>query len=454
MSKTINSFDQAVQSLQAQRTLRVDATGGNLHALSGLEKAGVAFQRVVLRRSPEQLGTSDAAVAKALAGLYRNEHAGSSRFEVARQLGRLGLDRFADLLAAAPRLEQRSAVLEPGVPPVVEEPIFQTLAEVRGQTGLPDSISPQRLAAAARHGRDLAVAREPKLAAPAAIAAPKRDPAITQLVADLRSGSVDATAFVVRVFPLIKDRLGSHAAGVIDVRSDNYYARLGDKARYRDIGVPRHSAVVLASGETVHANRVTLGGLGEPSIAAQAPTSNTLQDFLGVVREQDVRTIVDLTNNDDKRQRSVPDYARDPAHGLDGVDSTTADLRAIGVEQRALSLPDQPVAYLNFTRWPDHGAPALRDFSQLVDSVVRERQGKPGALLVHCTAGVGRTGTLYAGLELNRLARNGELNPGNVLEKVLDVVADGRRDRGLAFVQAPVQLALLFDYAESLLGQG
>ena len=62
------------------------------------------------------------------------------------------------------------------------------------------------------------------------------------------------------------------------------------------------------------------------------------------------------------------------------------------------STPDDPplkVTHYHFTAWPDHGVPA--DKTSLIQFIQRTRKCHPYSntdpLLVHCSAGVGRTGT-------------------------------------------------------------
>ena len=55
------------------------------------------------------------------------------------------------------------------------------------------------------------------------------------------------------------------------------------------------------------------------------------------------------------------------------------------------------VTHFHYTKWPDHGVPVspspLMKFRTLVTTRLHETSGP---LLVHCSAGVGRTGTFIA----------------------------------------------------------
>jgi protein tyrosine phosphatase len=351
------------------------------------------------------------------------------------------------------------------------EEIAQALQGLNGKGKGPEktATAAARLSSAASHGREIvknqtAPAKTASAASAttsaAAASAPKKaatsnasnTPQALNLVKNLKAGAITDATFLKEVFPLIQNRLGEKAGDIINTRSNQYYHHLGAKARYTDIGAPKETIVSLKSGDLIHANFVSVGGLGKPAIATQAPKAETIKDFVTLIQEQNITTIIDLTNTNDKQTRKIPDYARQPQHGFESTDKTTSELKNSSIEKRELKTgPNQhKVDYLNLTTWPDHGVVDLGTLSNLIAAIGQEHGNKSGGLVIHCTAGVGRTGTVFAGVELSRLAKNGELTKDNFAEKVLDVVAEGRKARGNAFVQAPGQLDLLFDYAQSL----
>lgn len=53
------------------------------------------------------------------------------------------------------------------------------------------------------------------------------------------------------------------------------------------------------------------------------------------------------------------------------------------------------VHHLQYTAWPDHGVPDdASDFLALVFRVRKYREGTVEPIIVHCSAGIGRTGVL------------------------------------------------------------
>lgn len=653
---SINNLNSALNSLSSNQTLRANEDGSNLHTVSGFEKIGIAFQKHVLRKSPEQLGTSQAIIGKAIASLYKNEHPGATTNQISKVLDKLGFKEFAQLIKNSPALSSRSAAVEsspefsdheteiygsftknasgragtaqapakkeslpehlasadeiakaleqlsgkeakePTAPPRKESlrspggnnalpehlasgdeiakaleqlnaketkeptppPRKESLRSPVGNSALPEhlasgdevakavaalnaqeaknnvlpehlasgeeidkalaalnkkpnSAAALRLSSAASHGREISQAKQ-AVVNPAKTATSnnaqtqiadierrlqlaeegkhvnedgtrvrpfkagekekdvtqlkaklaelqstqagesKIKPEIAKLIQNIKDGVIDETNFTKEFFPFIQGRLGKDASAIIQLRSNQYYEHLGEKARYADIGSPKHSIVPLSSGNKIHANFIPVGGLGDPAIATQAPKAGTIKDFVALIQEQNVTTIIDLTNPYDKDKRHIPDYARKPEHGFQSQDQTSAKLRDAGIEKRELQVAsgEHKAAYINLTTWPDHGVVSLKTLTDLVEVIGQEHGDKAGGLCIHCTAGVGRTGTVFASIELNRLAKGGELTADNFAEKVLDVVAEGRKARGNAFVQSPPQLSLLFDYAKSL----
>ncbi|KAG7492102.1 hypothetical protein MATL_G00011070 [Megalops atlanticus] len=143
-------------------------------------------------------------------------------------------------------------------------------------------------------------------------------------------------------------------------------------------------------------------------IAAQGPLPSTVNDFWRMIWEQRVQGVVMLTNCTEGGRVKCEQY-----WPLDYSPCTYGDvsvriifeqpesnwtLREFEVTDRAAS-EVRLVKHFHFTAWPDHGVPdgtsALIQFRGLVRNHI-ESCGSVGPTVVHCSAGVGRTGTLIA----------------------------------------------------------
>jgi protein tyrosine phosphatase len=68
------------------------------------------------------------------------------------------------------------------------------------------------------------------------------------------------------------------------------------------------------------------------------------------------------------------------------------------------------VKHLHFVGWPDHGVPDLNDvyksFQYMLEKVDDAKTKSKGPIVVHCSAGVGRTGTFISMYNLHYNIRN------------------------------------------------
>lgn len=106
--------------------------------------------------------------------------------------------------------------------------------------------------------------------------------------------------------------------------------------------------------------------------------------------------------------------------------------------------------YVKAETWRDSGRMPVKAFSMLVNNVVKI--AKEGITMVHCSAGVGRSGTLIVACAINALVKQKILTKDNRNETIAALVRAVRMQRGPLAVQTKDQMELLFDYANSELG--
>ncbi|MTI12654.1 hypothetical protein E1189_06390 [Sansalvadorimonas verongulae] len=109
------------------------------------------------------------------------------------------------------------------------------------------------------------------------------------------------------------------------------------------------------------------------------------------------------------------------------------------------------VSRLNVDYWVDKEALSVKDLSNLVAYV-----GDDGFenIMVHCKAGIGRTGTVMTGVALLNMMRKGDINPNKIESTVERVILDMRGARGGRAVQTADQLQLLKDLVASWFQNG
>ncbi|XP_056885193.1 receptor-type tyrosine-protein phosphatase H-like isoform X4 [Takifugu flavidus] len=143
-------------------------------------------------------------------------------------------------------------------------------------------------------------------------------------------------------------------------------------------------------------------------IATQGPLSSTLNDFWQMVWEQRVNGIVMVTNCTEKGRAKCeeywPPFSKPCLYGELLVTTTSEQeesnwtLREFTVKHRD-TCEECRVKHFHFTVWPDHGVPLNTEILIQFRGLVRqhiERQASSAPTVVHCSAGVGRTGTIIA----------------------------------------------------------
>jgi len=139
----------------------------------------------------------------------------------------------------------------------------------------------------------------------------------------------------------------------------------------------------------------------EPTyIATQCPIDSTIDDFYRMVWEKNVHEVVALANPHDIEKKKCAKYFPEDSAKYGGLDIFLERKEEFpDVHVRIYSLKKNETirvfVHHHFVSWPDLGVP--NDPKQLLDLILRYRTSdtytKAWPLLVHCSAGVGRTGT-------------------------------------------------------------
>ncbi|TNN17335.1 Tyrosine-protein phosphatase 1 isoform 1 [Schistosoma japonicum] len=233
------------------------------------------------------------------------------------------------------------------------------------------------------------------------------------------------------------------------------------KNRYRDISPYDQTRVILkqGSGDYINASFVNMEfpncGVNLRYIAAQGPLPNTYSDFWQMCWEQQVHLIVMLTAISERGRAKCHQYWPDLNSTVNfsvstspritqSRNSTDLQLKTVreeintDVAYREFDIVQIPshrgsfqsvlrknmearrILQLQYINWPDHGVP--NDADQLisfVEQVQRIRGENLAPVVVHCSAGIGRTGVLIAiETSINLMVHNYPIKPIELVQRM------------------------------------
>ncbi|XP_038146271.1 receptor-type tyrosine-protein phosphatase S-like isoform X13 [Cyprinodon tularosa] len=179
------------------------------------------------------------------------------------------------------------------------------------------------------------------------------------------------------------------------------------KNRYANVIAYDHSRVILSSidgvpgSDYMNANYIDGYRRQNAYIATQGPLPETFGDFWRMVWEQHTANIVMMTKLEEKSRVKCDQYW--PTRGtetygliqvtlLDTVELATYSMRTFALYKSG-SNEKREVRHFQFTAWPDHGVPEHpTPFLAFLRRVKACNPPDAGPMIVHCSAGVGRTG--------------------------------------------------------------
>ncbi|KAJ1526841.1 hypothetical protein ONE63_008405 [Megalurothrips usitatus] len=186
------------------------------------------------------------------------------------------------------------------------------------------------------------------------------------------------------------------------------------KNRYRDISPYDATRVILIGGTTgdyINANYVNMeipgSGIINRYIACQGPLANTVQDFWQMVVEAQSTLVVMLTTVIERGRTKCAQYWPEVGSTLDLgneltvtcnseiTDPTQSFVFREFVLRNSSTGEERDISHMQYLAWPDHGVP--EDWIRFVEFTERVRVARSGMVeptIVHCSAGIGRTGVL------------------------------------------------------------
>nr|XP_022318789.1 uncharacterized protein LOC111121708 isoform X2 [Crassostrea virginica] len=179
-----------------------------------------------------------------------------------------------------------------------------------------------------------------------------------------------------------------------------------------------HSRVVLKfqrdknGSDYINANFIDSMDERKKYIATQGPKTNTVADFWRMAWQEGVHQIIMLTNTIEDGKIKCETYWPEVEEPLTIGDvvvclKSAKHFANYSIRQLTLSFEGEgrTIRQYHFTGWPDHGIPETLELVHFLKQVQSCEYYGQGPMLVHCSAGVGRTGTFIA---LDALYRHGQ----------------------------------------------
>lgn len=173
-----------------------------------------------------------------------------------------------------------------------------------------------------------------------------------------------------------------------------------DKNRYRDV-LPYDNNLI--QGDYINASPIYIQG-HHSFIACQSPLKNTIDDFFNMIFKENCEEIICLAEIE---KNKVDNYLK---YSSDNFQCTSTILRNETINLKLIySVIDMKISNKNtnytkniilyyYVDWKDKNVPNFENLITLYDDVKINRKNKTKTI-VHCSAGIGRTGT-YIAIEL------------------------------------------------------
>ncbi|KAI8805469.1 protein-tyrosine phosphatase-like protein [Cladochytrium replicatum] len=249
----------------------------------------------------------------------------------------------------------------------------------------------------------------------------------------------------------------------------------GDRNRYKNIWPFNYNRVPLTTstrGDYINASLVfnpmcgdhCMAPFQESStynpctsyIATQRPLPSTGADFWRMCWEQDVSVIVMLSDSNEGGRigfNYFPSSFDQPQAyfgseyivsllSLHPTSDTSIHVRILNLQSATGTSESRRICHIQFSAWPDHGIPKSPDSILRLQHIVSSLRRGHAPVVVHCSAGCGRTGTFIA---LDSIISSGSADTLEHAEDVVFATVARLRMQRMRTVQTLSQFAFCYE---------
>ena len=177
--------------------------------------------------------------------------------------------------------------------------------------------------------------------------------------------------------------------------------------RYSDIKPYKHNKVEISTASKyINASPINIGTKEKLFISTQGPKQETIEDFWTMVYDYKSQVIVMLCKEFEGGRKKCENYwdvkmknfeikRQEKDQEYNDYTIRTFILKKISNKE------ERKVVQIHYKGWPDHGIPDVSNKKVFevfceINKKVDELNDKKNPIIVHCSAGVGRTGTFVS----------------------------------------------------------
>ena len=241
----------------------------------------------------------------------------------------------------------------------------------------------------------------------------------------------------------------------------NLHPGFPSKDRYSDIKSYTNNLITInTKSKYINASPINIINY-KYFISTQGPKKETIEDFWTMIVEHKCNVIVMLCNeNEGGREKCAPYWKSSKLKN--GYEINTKDIYQeeqfiIREIKMTINSINKIVHQIHFIGWPDHGVPKTQDgkifdiFNEIIKKT--DEYKLDGPIVVHCSAGVGRTGTFismyYLQKEIQKQIDDKEpiirFNIFNLVRKL--------KEMRLYLVQTNTQYSFIYKYVQDYLNK-
>ena len=231
--------------------------------------------------------------------------------------------------------------------------------------------------------------------------------------------------------------------------------------RYSDIKPYKHNTLKMSNkSQYINASPINIQGKQNYFISTQGPKPETIEDFWTMVYDYNSNIVVMLCKLLEGGRKKCENYWEAKMKSFEIVieKEETFDMYVVRtLKLKNLEKKDERIVYqFHFTGWPDHGVPDISNgkvfeiFCEINKKVDELNKGKD-PIIVHCSAGVGRTGTFVSMYllekeimkQINDKCDFIRFNIFNLVRKI--------KEMRMYMVQSPPQYEFIYSFVKYLL---